>query len=71
MLDFARHFGRREITYEEWVDYQCGQGIQLQKLFYNGDPDYTEVPQDISISGELVIMEGEGPYDGGESRGRV
>ncbi len=66
MLDFAGISADDEITYEAWVDYQCCQGIQLQKLFYNGDPGYTEVPQDISISDELVILEGEGPYDGGE-----
>lgn len=54
-----------EMTYEEWVNYQYCTAIQLQKLFYS-DPNYGEVPQDISITDDLIILEGEGDYDGGE-----
>lgn len=53
------------MTYEQWVNYQYCQAIQLQKVFY-ADPNYGEVPQDISMADDLIILEGESDYDGGE-----
>ena len=54
-----------QYTYEDWVNYQYCQAIQLQKVF-EADPGFEEVPQDISLADDLVILKGEGMYDGGK-----
>lgn len=50
---------------EEDVTYNLCQAIQLQKIYYGGDPGYEVKPQEIILADDLVIVDG-GEYDGGE-----
>lgn len=42
----------------------CIAGIQLQKIYYGGDPQYDEKPQEIMLADDLIILK-DGEYDGG------
>lgn len=53
------------IDSEQEITYQLCQAIQLQKIYYSGDPAYPASPQEIILAGDLEINKG-GEYDGGQ-----
>ena len=48
------------------IYYNLCAAIQMQKIFVYGDPYGGEAPMEIILSDDLVIVEEDGEYDGGE-----
>lgn len=53
-----------DVDSPEEVTYMYCQAIQLQKIYYGGDPQYDEKPQEIMLADDLIILK-DGEYDGG------